>query len=432
MDYGLKKMPKSLRELYNELRGAQEEGKHARAVNSSEDPFIVKLTQLLFAHGIELRASDIHLEPTPSGARVRYRIDGILQEMLQLSEEISEPLARSIKVKANMVTEATSRSKPQDGRIAFEADGRKLDLRLSSFPTIFGDVLAVRILDRSAPQLALEQLGCPPGVLKKFERLIHRPSGLVLVTGPANSGKTTTLYAALDKLRSPHIKIVTLEDPVEYQMEGIDQAQVNPTVGLTFASGLRAILRQDANIILLGEIRDRETAEIAIRAALTGHLVFSTLHTRHACGAVIRLMDMGIEPHLIVASVNGIVAQRLVRLNCPSCKTQDSAAPKAFTRLWTQETGSEPSGFDMAGFRKGTGCADCAHTGYQNRAGIFELLVLSEEPKRLIIDRASERLYKAAVASGMRTMLLDGLEKASQGLTTVEEVLRVTGETEDF
>jgi len=400
-------------------------------VSSSEDPFIVKLVQLLLSHGIGVRASDIHIEPTSVGARIRYRVDGILHEMLQLPPEIYDPLVRSIKIKANMATDIVGRSKPQDGRIDFESNGRQLDLRLSSFPTLFGDVLAIRILDRSSPRLALEQLGFPRHSLKEFEGLLRRPNGLILVTGPANSGKTTTLYAALDKLRSPHIKVVTLEDPVEYQMEGIDQAQINPVIGLTFASGLRAILRQDANIILVGEIRDKETAEIAIRAALTGHLVFSTLHTRHSCGAVTRLIDMEIEPHLIVASVSGIVAQRLVRLLCPDCKVPDPTPANTFVRLWTQEIAAAPPDLSLAAFCKGTGCPSCNVTGYQGRTGIFELLILTDALKQLILGHDTDRLYKTVVGSGMRTMLLDGLDKARQGLTTVEEVLRVTGEMED-
>ena len=426
-------MPKSLRELYDDLRIAHGPVDRGRGASTPEDPFILRLAQLVLSYGLEIRASDIHIEPTASGARIRYRIDGILHEMLQLPPEIRDPLLRSLKVKANMATDVVGRSKPQDGRIDFEANHRTLDLRLSSFPTLFGDVLAIRILDRSAPLLALEQLGFPPTMLKGFEQLIRRPNGLILVTGPANSGKTTTLYAALNKLRSPHIKVVTLEDPVEYQMDGVDQAQINPSIGLTFASGLRAILRQDANVILVGEIRDKETADIAVRAALTGHLVFSTIHTRHSIGATTRLVDMEIEPHLILASISGIVAQRLVRLLCSKCRVPDPLAAKTFTRLWIQETGAAPAETSPASFSRGEGCSACNLTGYQGRIGIFEFLILVDELKQLVLERASGRLYKSAVASGhLRTMLLNGLEKAAQGLTTVEEVLRVTGETEDL
>ena len=426
-------MPKTLKELYDDLRVAQAPAARQGpgGITSQEDPLVLKLSHLILSYGLQVKASDIHIEPVVVGARIRYRIDGMLHEMLQLPQEIRDPLIRSIKVKANMVNDVVGRSKPQDGRIEFESNARKVDLRLSSFPTLFGDVLAIRVLDRSAPLLTLEQLGFPPVIFKEFERLIHRPNGMILVTGPAGSGKTTTLYAALNRLRSPRIKIVTLEDPVEYQVEGIDQAPINPAIGLTFASGLRAILRQDANVILVGEIRDKETAEIAIRAALTGHLVLSTMHTRDSFGAASRLIDMEIEPHLILASVNGVIAQRLVRVLCPQCKTHDPLAGKTFSRLWTQESGAPPSEASLASLSKGVGCPACSNTGYQGRIGLFELLVLTDELKQLILDRASGHLYKkAAAASGVfRPMVLNGLEKVAEGVTTVEEVLRVTGET---
>jgi len=418
-------MAKTLKELYDDLRlvKGQQRGP------AGED-LPLALSQLVLTHGVEQRASDIHIEPTALGARVRYRIDGLLHEVLQIPQDVRDPLIRAIKVRANMATDTVSRSKPQDSRMDIEWSGRKLDLRMSSFPTIYGDVLAIRVLDRSAPLRPLEQLGMSPEQLAQFQRLITRPNGLVLVTGPANSGKTTTLYGALNKLRSPHVKIVTLEDPVEYQLDGIGQAQINPAVGVTFASGLRAILRQDANIILVGEIRDTETADIAIRAALTGHLVFSTMHTRHSLGATTRLIDMGIEPHLIVASLNGIVAQRLVRVVCAPCKAPDAIGAKTFERLCTQLSLRPGSG--AAGLSKGTGCAACNNTGYYGRVGIFEFLVLTEQVKRLLLDRDNSPVYKAMVNAGLlQTMLVDGLRKAAQGVTTLDEVLRVTGEGDE-
>ena len=425
-------MPKPLRELYEELQVAQGTGRRPAGAGQ-DDPFMFKLMHLVLSHGVQVKASDIHIEPTAAGARIRYRIDGILHEMLQLPPETRDPLIRAIKVKANMANDAVGRSKPQDSRIDFEAEGQKADLRLSSFPTLFGDVLAVRILVRSASLLAMEQVGFPPPLLKEFERLIRRPNGLLLVTGPAGSGKTTTLYAALNKLRSPHIKIVTLEDPVEYQVDGINQAQINAALGVTFASGLRAILRQDANIILVGEIRDKETADIAIRAGLTGHLVFSTMHTRHSVGAATRLIDMEIEPHLILAVLNGVVAQRLVRLICPQCKAPDPPAATMFTTLWQRETGAAPPEPGLQSLSRGRGCPACNQTGYRGRSGIFELLVPDEELKHLILQRSTTQLYRTAVASGrLRSMLRTGLEKVAAGLTTLEEVLRVTGESEDF
>jgi len=424
----------TLQEQFDELRvsaGVTGKGR----VRSTDDPFILQLIHLLVIYGVQAGASDIHISPTRTGGHVRYRIDGILHDLLQLSDEIRDPLIRAIKTKANLATDAVGRSKPQDGRIDFGVDGKKLDLRLSSFPTLFGDVIAVRILDRSASRLSLEDLGFPPTILQQFHQIIHRPNGLLLVVGPTNSGKTTTLYAALEKIRSPQIKIVTLEDPVEYQMEGVEQAQINPQVGLTFASGLRAIMRQDANVILVGEIRDKETVDIAVRAALTGHLVFSTLHTRHACGAVTRLLDMEIEPHLITASLTGVLAMRLVRLVCQRCQTPDPTAEKTFARLLAEAGHPAVSLGDAASsgprFVRGTGCLDCNHTGYHRRTGLFELLVLNDALRQYIVDGSSVGLYGAAVTSGMRTMLTDGLEKAARGLTTIAEVLRVLGESED-
>ncbi len=423
---------KTLKEQYDDLRLAHGGVSGGHAASATDDPFIMKLGQLLCSHGLTVRASDIHIEPTRSGARLRYRIDGMLHELLQVPPEVRDPLIRSLKVKASMANEPIGRSKPQDSRIDFHGEGKMIDLRVSSFPTLFGDVLAIRILDRAAPLLPLESLGFPPEMLKAFEALVRRPNGLVLVTGPAGSGKTTTLYAALNTLRSPRIKIVTLEDPVEYQLDGVDQGQINQAVGLTFASGLRAILRQDANIILVGEIRDKETAEIAIRAALTGHLVLSTMHTRNALGAATRLIDMEIEPHLIFSSVTGVVAQRLVRTPCRRCRRADPTAAPAFTKLWTQETGSPPLETALAALCKGAGCPACNQTGYQGRLGIFEMLVLTDALKQVILQRATGQLYQSARASGsLRTMLLNGLEKAALGLTTVEEVLRVTGEVEE-
>jgi type IV pilus assembly protein PilB len=423
-------MSQSLKDLYDDLQLSAGAGGSGGALATSE-AFILRLAQLVLSYGMQIHASDIHLEPTASGARVRYRVDGMLHEMLQLSPEIRDPLIRSIKVKANMANETVGRSKPQDGRVDFDSNGKAIDLRLSSFPTLHGDVLAIRILDRSSPLLPLDQQGFTPKTLEEFERLIRRPNGLILVTGPANSGKTTTLYGALNKLRSPHIKVVTLEDPVEYQVDGIDQAQINPANGVTFASGLRAILRQDANVILVGEIRDKETAEIAVRASLTGHLVFSTLHTRNSFGAATRLIDMDIEPYLIVASLSGVIAQRLVRVLCPKCKATAPEAAANFERLWKRETDVPPTDLANAQWSRPVGCAACNKTGYKGRTCISELLTLSEELKRLIIERDTPRLYRAAVNSGMITMMLDGLQKAAQGITTIEEILRVTGSAED-
>src|SRR5215468_1725979 len=326
-------MARTLRELYDDFR-LQNGIREGRLTRPLDDGAMSRLMQLFLAHGVQVKASDIHFEPISAGARVRYRIDGILHDMLTVSPDMRDPLVRAIKVRAGMTNDGLGRSKPQDSRFDFEVEGHNLDLRLSSFPTIWGDAIAVRLLDRSRSLFKLEELGFPPQALKEFEALIKRPNGFVLVTGPTGVGKTTTLYAALNKIRSPRVKMVTLEDPVEYQMDGVNQGQINPAVGLTFATGLRAILRQDADVILVGEIRDKETAEIAIRAALTGHLVFSTMHARHSLGATTRLLDMGVEPHMILASVTGIVAQRLVRLVCAKCKQPDRIAAQNFERIW--------------------------------------------------------------------------------------------------
>ena len=424
--------PSRLQELYDNLRFSQGSARASAPTGSSDDPFILKLANLIFCCAAEMRASDIHIEPTRLGARIRYRIDGMLHEMLQLPVEVGDPLLRAIKVKSNLANEPIGRSKPQDGRIEVDFESRKLDLRVSSFPTLLGDVLSFRILDRSAPLRNIDQLGMPSGVLKEFDPLIHRPNGLILVTGLGGSGKTTTLYAALNTLKSSRIKIVTLEDPIEIEMDGLAQAQINPALGVTFASGLRAILRQDTNIIFVGEIRDRETAEIAIRAALTGHLVFSTIHTRHSLGAILRLVDMGIELHLIMAALSGVMAQRLVRVVCRGCAAPDLIAEQTAARLWSHETSTAPPAGLFAHLRKGSGCAACAGSGYQGRVGVFELLVLTEELRRLVFSQPPSELYPMMVKSGkLKTMLIDGLQKTGQGITTLEEVLRVIGEMEE-
>ena len=410
-------MAKTLRNLYDELRL-----KHGA---SGGEQMVAKLAQMLVGYAVDAKASDVHVEPGAAGARIRYRIDGVLHELLDLPRDVSDSLVRSLKVQANMSTDAVGRSKPQDARIALDIDGRAVDLCLSSFPTVLGDTLAVRVLDRSAARLSLEQLGVPADLSQEFQRLIERPNGVILVTGPSGSGKTTTLYASLDTLHSPSVKIVTIEDPVEYQLEGIDQAQVNAQIGFTFSSGLSAMLRQDPDIILVGDLSDRQTADIGIRAALTGHLVFSSLHTRHSCGAVTRLLDMGIEPHLITASVSAIVAQRLVRTLCSECAMPDSNAAAAFERIWTKATSAPVPDLSGAAFQRVAGCPACQGTGYQGRTGIFELLAFTDPLKHAVLDGGGQ-LYNTALANGLRTMLVDGLEKAGEGITTIEEVLRVT------
>jgi type II secretory ATPase GspE/PulE/Tfp pilus assembly ATPase PilB-like protein len=311
---------------------------------------------------------------------------------------------------------------PQDGRIRVTLRGRRVDIRVSTIPTVHGESIVMRLLDRSSVFLPLEKLGFAPDTQRRFEALIKRPHGILLVTGPTGSGKTTTLYGALDKINSPDLKIITVEDPVEYQLKGVNQIPVKSKIGLTFATGLRHIVRQDPDVILIGEIRDLETAEIAIQAALTGHLVFSTLHTNDAPGAITRLQDMGVEPYLVASVLEGVLAQRLVRRICPACRVPD--APNAAD---LEALGIE--GAAGAKLWRGAGCDECRGTGYRGRTGIYELFPITEEARSLILRRAPSRdIRRQAIEDGMVTLRLDGWRKASEGVTTIEEILRVTQE----
>lgn len=367
----------------------------------SEEAPVIKLVNLLIMQAVKDRASDIHIEPEEYRVRIRYRVDGILHEVQDLPKHLQNILASRIKVMARMDIAETRN--PQDGRIQLKMENKNLDLRVSSFPTMHGENIVVRILDKSAVLLGLEDLGFGAQDLKEFQKIIHKPNGIILVTGPTGSGKTTTLYAALSTINSAEKNIITIEDPVEYEIPLIRQTQVNPKAGLTFANGLRSILRQDPDIIMVGEIRDRETAEIAIQASLTGHLVFSTLHTNDAASALTRILDMGIEPFLIASSVAGILAQRLVRLICPSCKEK------------------------YHDFYRGKGCNKCKNTGYIGRIAIFELLLMSEEIKNMVTGKISaNEIKKKAISSGMRILYDDGMAKVKDGITTIEELLRVT------
>jgi len=310
---------------------------------------------------------------------------------------------------------------PQDGRIRLRFSGRQIDMRVSTVPTLYGEGLVIRLLDKSAGLIALEHLGMPPGPLAQFTSVIRKPHGIILVTGPTGSGKTTTLYAALSQILSPERKFITIEDPVEYELPGANQINVRPNIGLTFASGLRHIVRQDPDIIMVGEIRDRETADIAIHAALTGHLVFSTLHTNDSAGAVTRLLDMGIEPYLAASSVIAVLAQRLVRLICPDCTQPSPPEPEALVEL-----GIEPERRPSFAAWKGTGCDRCRSTGYLGRTGVFELLPVDEGMRSLVLAKApASQIKQRAVAQGMQTLLADGRDKVGQGRTTIEEVLHV-------
>jgi type IV pilus assembly protein PilB len=386
----------------------------------AEDAPVIKLVNLIIMQAVKDKASDVHIEPDEKVLRIRYRIDGILHEETPPPKELEAALISRVKVMANM--DIAERRKPQDGRILLKTQGRDIDLRVSTFPTVYGENIVIRILDKTSVLLGLPELGMSESVLKEYDKLIRRPFGIILVTGPTGSGKTTTLYASLSTINSAEKNIITIEDPVEYQLNMIRQTQINPKAGLTFASGLRSILRQDPDIIMVGEIRDAETAEIATHAALTGHLVFSTLHTNDASSAIARLIDMGIEPFLVSTSLIGILAQRLIRVICTKCKEKIASTDAMLKDLGIQSSGN-------AAFYRGKGCPKCKESGYSGRTGIYELLIINEDIKKLVIIKASaDEIKKKAMESGMKTMRDDGIEKALAGITTVEEVLRVTEE----
>ncbi len=381
---------------------------------------VVRLVNLLVENAIDAEASDIHIEPFEDALRIRYRIDGILFEQEAPPRRLQAAVTSRVKLMAEM--NIAERRLPQDGRIRVTLRGRRVDIRVSTIPTVHGESIVMRLLDRSSVFLPLEKLGFGAETLRGFGALIKRPHGIFLVTGPTGSGKTTTLYAALDKINSPDRKIITVEDPVEYQLHGVNQIPVKPKIGLTFATGLRHIVRQDPDVILIGEIRDLETAEIAIQAALTGHLVFSTLHTNDAPAAITRLQDMGVEPYLVASVLEGVLAQRLVRRICQACRVPDTPNPADLEALGID-------GARGARLFRGRGCDECRSTGYRGRTGIYELFPITEEVRSLILRRAPSReIRRQAVEAGMATLRLDGWAKACTGVTTVEEVLRVTQE----
>lgn len=385
----------------------------------TEDNQIIKYVNKIILEAVKNRASDVHLEPFENEFQIRQRLDGVLYKMPAPPKAVQNAVTSRVKVMANMnISESRL---PQDGRIRLRLAGKELDLRVSTLPTVFGESVVLRILDRSATILTLEQLGMSDAVRGKMERIIQNPNGIVIVTGPTGSGKTSTLYACVLKINSPTDKFITVEDPVEYEVEGLIQVQVNEKVGMTFASALRSILRQDPDKVVIGEIRDIETAEIAIQASLTGHLVLTSLHTNQAAGALTRLIDMGLEPFLISSTILGICGQRLVRRICPLCKTEDTPSPELLKQIAPK--GEDPSRYT---FYKGAGCPDCAGTGFQGRIGLFELLVVTPEIEELILEKAPANvLHGKARELGMQTMLEDGWEKAKNGITSLEEVLRV-------
>ncbi|MDD5454487.1 MAG: ATPase, T2SS/T4P/T4SS family [Candidatus Ratteibacteria bacterium] len=387
-----------------------------------EDAPIIKFVSMLIFEAFKMRASDIHVEPLINRLRIRYRIDGILQEMQAPPKKIQASVLSRIKLLAGMKIE--EKRLPQDGRILVTLMGKTLDLRVSALPGIHGESVVMRILDKSSLLLGLGELGFIEEDQKKWAEVIRTTNGIILVTGPTGSGKTTTLYAVLNELNTPDKKIITVEDPVEYQLSGINQVPVNPQIDLTFSNALRSMLRQAPDVILVGEIRDTETAEIAVRAALTGHLVFSTLHTNDAASALTRLIDMGVKPFLVSSSVQAILAQRLVRTVCKKC-SEDYQPPEDILKLIEQEMG--PEILKTATFKRGRGCAECNNTGYKGRLGIFELLVMSEKIREIVMGQiVSRKIRDLACQEGMKLLREDGWLKACRGITTVEEVISTT------
>ncbi len=389
---------------------------------ASEAP-VVRLVNHVINQALEIKASDIHFEPFRENLKVRYRIDGVLHDVETVSKKLQPAITSRLKLMAKM--NIAEMRLPQDGRIKVKDGRREIDIRVSSLPTIFGESIVLRLLNRDEVKLELESLGIADDILARFDRFIRKPYGMILVTGPTGSGKTTTLYSVMNRINSPDKKIVTVEDPVEYQLEGINQIQVKSSIGLTFASALRTILRQDPDVILIGEIRDAETAEIAVQSALTGHLVFSTLHTNDAASAITRLQEMGIEPYLISSCLLAIMAQRLVRKICPHCKTEYHIPHEAVSE--TASALGVRSGEVPVKSWRGLGCPSCANTGYSGRTGIYELLEVREGIPALILNgENSSAISRKAQEYGMRTLRQDGLEKVLDGQTTLEEVLRVT------
>ncbi len=393
---------------------------HVNATDADADAPIIKLVHQVILEAISRRASDIHLEPLEKRFRVRYRIDGVLIEVENPPKRLQLSIVSRLKIMANI--SIAEKRVPQDGRIQIAVGGKQLDLRVSSLPTAHGESIVMRILDKEGLTLGLPELGFFSDDAATFEKLITLPDGILLVTGPTGSGKTTTLYGCLHHINKPDRKIITVEDPVEYQLNGINQVPVRHDVGMTFASALRAMLRQAPNIVMVGEIRDLETAEIAINASLTGHMVFSTLHTNDAPGAVTRLIDIGVKPFLVSTSLRAVMAQRLVRKICPHCKRPYAADPKEVRSLNISAAQAA-----SATFAHGEGCADCNATGYRGRMGIFEIFTVNEEIQKMIYEHVgTARLREKARALGMRTMREDGARKVMAGLTTIEEVVSIT------
>ncbi len=386
---------------------------------------IAKIVSTILEYALKSRASDVHIEPEEDRVRVRYRIDGILYDRLSLPKSVQESVISRIKILSDMKID--EHRTPQDGRFGFKADDKEVDLRISVLPTVHGEKIVMRLLRKSGGVPTLPELGLGGTALRNLQTAMSRPHGIIIVCGPTGSGKTSTLYSVLNVLNTPKVNIMTLEDPVEYEMPGVNQVQINPAVGLTFASGLRSFLRQDPNIILVGEIRDKETNELAVQAALTGHLVFSTLHTSNASGALPRLIDLGAESFLLASTINALIGQRIVRRICSTCKTAYTPPPEILEKIKKELGTLMPKG--EAKFYKGRGCNECGGSGYLGRIGIFEVMPVTQKIADLLLKHGdSNSLQSEAVAEGMITMMQDGYLKVLSGITTVEEILRVAQE----
>ncbi|ATW23987.1 GspE/PulE family protein [Candidatus Formimonas warabiya] len=390
----------------------------------TEEAPTVRIVNSLFQQAIRERASDIHFEPHAEEFRVRYRIDGVLKDMMILPRQSIASILSRIKIMGEM--DIAEKRIPLDGRIQIKMDRKNIDLRVSTIPTIFGEKAVIRILDKNAVVVKLDQLGFSPDILEKYRQQVKRSYGMILITGPTGSGKTTTLYSTLNEILSPEKNIITIEDPVEYVIDQINQIRVNQKSGLTFATGLRAILRQDPDIIMVGEIRDSETASIAVRAATTGHMVYSTLHTNDAAGALPRLVDMDVEPFLVASSVVAIVAQRLIRVICPICKKPYELPNDTPERRFLGIRDGVP-----VTLYRGTGCQQCGSTGYRGRMAIQEMLVMTQQQRKLVLARApANELRQSAIEQGMVTITQDGIQKALIGITTIDEIMRVASTEE--
>ncbi len=394
----------------------------AAEVDDDAEKPAVRLVNLIFNQAVRAGASDVHIEPQEKSTRVRLRIDGVLHNAMQPPKRLHASLVSRIKVMANM--DIAERRVPQDGRVSLKIDDKTVDVRVATLPTAYGEKVTMRLLNRSGKLISLEELGFPLPELEKYRRIVQMPYGMVLVTGPTGSGKSTTLYATLSVVNSVGKNIITVEDPIEYRLDGLNQVQVNVRAGLTFANGLRSILRSDPDIIMIGEIRDAETARIAVESALTGHLVFSTIHTNDAAGAITRLGDMGIETFLTASSLTAVVAQRLARILCPHCK-------QAYEITREQLLTNIPDfplceGEEKLTLYRSKGCFRCSNTGYKGRVGVYELLLVNEEIRQLTLDHASgSQIKDAAIGAGMITLRQDGLRKVKEGITSVEEIMRV-------